>query len=243
MDVPCALLALLPTLIAVGSGEVSRALRAVSPHEEALPHFALPWLLTWFSHSISSLSATQRLFDAFLLGHPLLPLYMAAALVTLPSGAPLLLGQLKEAVGDEGMAFQALSALPEDRLGSCEAITQVLRHANTIYATLHPLELLEGGGGERRGVASATPLQPPSPLAVLKAHWPELWEWRPPGGTDPRNPGGSRTLKGAAATTSHSSSSKKGLWGVSGNSIFWGTTLVVVVVAVGVGWVKGSKVS
>ncbi len=45
------------------------------------PYFALPWILTWFSHSLHDLDTISRLFDLFLVSHPLLPLYMAAAVM------------------------------------------------------------------------------------------------------------------------------------------------------------------
>lgn len=43
--------------------------------------FALPWLLTWFSHVLPSSNCQLRVFDWVLACHPLSPLYLAAALV------------------------------------------------------------------------------------------------------------------------------------------------------------------
>lgn len=44
------------------------------------PHFALAWLLTWFSHDICDVDVVGRLFDLFLsYPDPLLPVYCAAA--------------------------------------------------------------------------------------------------------------------------------------------------------------------
>ena len=43
------------------------------------PYFALPWILTWFSHSLADVAVVSRMFDLFLVSHPLLPLYASAA--------------------------------------------------------------------------------------------------------------------------------------------------------------------
>lgn len=45
------------------------------------PHFALSWILTWFSHVVDDASMLARLFDLFLASHPLMPLYLAAAII------------------------------------------------------------------------------------------------------------------------------------------------------------------
>jgi hypothetical protein len=48
------------------------------------PFFALSWILTWFSHDLKDTSTATRLFDAFMVSHPLLPIYVAIAMVTHP---------------------------------------------------------------------------------------------------------------------------------------------------------------
>jgi hypothetical protein len=45
------------------------------------PLFAVSWVLTWFSHTVAELTAVERLFDLFLAGEQLLPVYVSAALV------------------------------------------------------------------------------------------------------------------------------------------------------------------
>jgi hypothetical protein len=46
------------------------------------PYFALPWVLTWFSHSISSFAVVQRLFDLFLASSdPTMPFFVSVAIV------------------------------------------------------------------------------------------------------------------------------------------------------------------
>lgn len=45
------------------------------------PYFALPWVLTWFSHSIANFETVCRLFDLFLASDPSMPLFVAVAIV------------------------------------------------------------------------------------------------------------------------------------------------------------------
>lgn len=45
------------------------------------PIFAVPWIITWFSHSTDRLTIITRLFDIFLVHHPLVPIYIVAALL------------------------------------------------------------------------------------------------------------------------------------------------------------------
>lgn len=181
MDVPVAALALLPRLLREGDGELARALTAAGP----LPHYALPWLLTWYAHSVPALGAVQRLYDAFLMGHPLLPLYAAAALVTAPPASAALRRVLERQPGDEGALFAELSALPARTLRSADDASALLRRASDIYAACPPAALLrgtpEGGGGGAQEAEAAAARE-------LRAQWPQLLTWRPPGGADPRLP-------------------------------------------------------
>ena len=187
MEVPCALLGLLPRLLHEADGALGAALEAASPAQDALPHYALPWLITWFAHSLDAFAVVQRLFDAFLLAHPLLPLYASAALLTLPGPAAALHACLRAAPGDEGALFQACAGLPAATLTSQEAATLLLRRANALYALLPPAQLLQPWG-------AAAPQGGPLPrharhgaaVAVLQRQWPQLLKWEPVGGVDPR---------------------------------------------------------
>ena len=42
--------------------------------------FALSWLITWYGHVINEHKYVVRLFDFFVAAHPLMPLYIAAAM-------------------------------------------------------------------------------------------------------------------------------------------------------------------
>jgi hypothetical protein len=46
------------------------------------PYFCLSWIITWFSHDIRDTALVKRLFDAFIVGHPLLPVYTALSMMT-----------------------------------------------------------------------------------------------------------------------------------------------------------------
>jgi hypothetical protein len=175
MEVPVAALALLPRLLRAGDAPLAAALAGAGP----LPPYALPWLLTWFAHSVPALSAAQRLYDAFLLGHPLLPLYAAAALVTAPPAAAALRGVLDAAPGDEGALFSALSALPARALRTVGDASALLRSANALYAACPPQQLLAPSGADAAHDEA---------VRTLRAQWPQLLTWRPPGGADPRLP-------------------------------------------------------
>jgi len=48
------------------------------------PFFCLSWVLTWFSHDVRDTELVKRLFDAFLVSHPLLPIYVTIAMVLHP---------------------------------------------------------------------------------------------------------------------------------------------------------------
>ncbi len=64
-------------------------LRVVDPqlhaHIEAADmqaHFALSWYITWFAYNLDQLQDAARLFDLFLASHPIMPIYAAAAILT-----------------------------------------------------------------------------------------------------------------------------------------------------------------
>lgn len=40
--------------------------------------FALPWLITWYSHVLEDLELILRLYDLFIVSHYLMPIYLAA---------------------------------------------------------------------------------------------------------------------------------------------------------------------
>ena len=45
------------------------------------PFFALSWFITWFAHNVPDLADISRIFDALIASHPLMPLYLSAAVM------------------------------------------------------------------------------------------------------------------------------------------------------------------
>jgi len=73
------------------------------------PFFCLSWILTWFSHDVRDTSLVKRLFDAFLVGHPSLPVYAALAMMTHPYNRRVIL----ETDCDFASLHQCLASLPK----------------------------------------------------------------------------------------------------------------------------------
>ena len=48
------------------------------------PFFCLSWMITWFAHDVRDTQLVKRLFDAFLVSHPLFPLYVSIAMMLHP---------------------------------------------------------------------------------------------------------------------------------------------------------------
>ena len=45
----------------------------------------LPWVITWFTHDLHDPDTASRLVDIFISSHPILPMYMCAAIITHPT--------------------------------------------------------------------------------------------------------------------------------------------------------------
>ncbi|CAH0491726.1 unnamed protein product [Peronospora farinosa] len=45
------------------------------------PFFALPWMITWFAHQLKRFEDVARLYDVFLVTHPLFSLYVSASVL------------------------------------------------------------------------------------------------------------------------------------------------------------------
>jgi hypothetical protein len=74
------------------------------------PFFLLSWVLTWFSHEIRDTELVKRLFDAFLVGHALLPLYTAVAMMLHPHNR----AEVLACECDFSLLHQTLQALPRN---------------------------------------------------------------------------------------------------------------------------------
>mmetsp|Transcript_15250 Transcript_15250/g.29297 ORF Transcript_15250/g.29297 Transcript_15250/m.29297 type:complete len:843 (+) Transcript_15250:676-3204(+) len=51
---------------------------------EMEPFFALSWIITWFSHDVRDTAIVKRLFDFFLVSHPMMSIYMSVAMMIHP---------------------------------------------------------------------------------------------------------------------------------------------------------------
>jgi TBC1 domain family member 20 len=74
------------------------------------PFFCLSWIITWFSHDVRDTKLVKRLFDAFIVSHPLLPTYMAISMMLHPYNRQRIL----ETDCDFASLHQVLASLPRN---------------------------------------------------------------------------------------------------------------------------------
>ena len=74
------------------------------------PFFCLSWIITWFAHDVRDTALVTRLFDAFLVSHPLLPIYMAVAMICHPQNRV----EILNTECDFAELHQTLTALPKN---------------------------------------------------------------------------------------------------------------------------------
>eukprot|EP00536_Pseudo-nitzschia_multiseries_P010843 jgi/Psemu1/204327/e_gw1.347.28.1 len=72
------------------------------------PFFCLSWILTWFAHDVRDTGLVKRLFDAFLVAHPALPVYTSLAMIAHPYNRRIIL----ETDCDFAALHQCLASLP-----------------------------------------------------------------------------------------------------------------------------------
>ena len=101
----CLTLTIFP-LVALLDPEVHQHLTAC----DMAPFFALPWVLTWFSHEIRDTALVKRLFDAFLASHPALPIYVCVAMLLHPFNR----AQILETECDFAAVHHTLAGLPKN---------------------------------------------------------------------------------------------------------------------------------
>ena len=49
------------------------------------PYFALPWIITWFTHNIDSISLQYRIFDYLICSHPIAVFVLSATVIIINS--------------------------------------------------------------------------------------------------------------------------------------------------------------
>ena len=77
---------------------------------EMEPFFALSWVITWFSHEIRDTELVKRLFDFFLVSHPLMPIYVSVAMVCHPLNRQ----DVLQTECDFSLVHHTLTALPKN---------------------------------------------------------------------------------------------------------------------------------
>ena len=77
------------------------------------PFFCLSWIITWFAHDVRDTDLVKRLFDVFLVSHPLFPVYMSLAMMVHPYNRSIIL----ETDCDFASLHQCLASLPRN---SCQ---------------------------------------------------------------------------------------------------------------------------
>ncbi|KAJ7355351.1 rab-GTPase-TBC domain-containing protein [Mycena albidolilacea] len=99
------LLRVMKNLLRVADPQYAELLERTSP----LPYYALPNLLTLFSHDMPTLSLIQHVFDYLLCRPPIYVVYLAAVIILSRKQEV----ERLEQEGEEGMMHSILSALPE----------------------------------------------------------------------------------------------------------------------------------
>jgi len=74
------------------------------------PFFALSWIITWFSHDVRDTEMVKRLFDVFIVSHPLMVIYMSVAMILHPVNRI----EILETDCDFASVHNALAGLPRN---------------------------------------------------------------------------------------------------------------------------------
>jgi Rab-GTPase-TBC domain len=74
------------------------------------PFFCLSWVITWFAHEIRDTALVKRLFDVFIVSHPLFSVYVAVAMVIHPRNRE----ELLATDCDFAELHQCLASLPKN---------------------------------------------------------------------------------------------------------------------------------
>ncbi|TYZ69209.1 hypothetical protein PybrP1_011920 [[Pythium] brassicae (nom. inval.)] len=114
------------------------------------PYFALPWVITWFAHQLPRFQDVARLYDAFLVSHPLFCVYVSATLV-LEARARVLKCEC-----DFGTMHSLLSKLPQ-----VMEIEKVIARATVLLHSTPPSELLRLGDFDTATLEKSTFFQCP----------------------------------------------------------------------------------
>jgi hypothetical protein len=145
LDAALETLDVLPAALAAADPQLARHVAASG----IPPHYALPWVLTWFARGARTLDDAARLFDLFAASHPLVPVYLAAVAVASHRDAIL-------AVPADDMAEMhgALSKLDILNAPASPGVDALAASALALYRKLPPGPLL--ARARARGAARAS---------------------------------------------------------------------------------------
>ncbi|KAI8920359.1 rab-GTPase-TBC domain-containing protein, partial [Powellomyces hirtus] len=107
-----------------------------------LPYFCLSWVITWYSHNINNAERIARLFDFMIASNPLMPIYIAAAVVI--SQKDLLLEEEPE----YSSIHHFLSQFPANH-----NVEHLIKQAQSLYNS-YPPHILQKIARQRLGKAS-----------------------------------------------------------------------------------------
>lgn len=89
-------------------GRVNSKLRDFMERSEVGTIFSLSWLITWYGHVLNDLRDIVRCYDFFIACHPLMPIYLAAAIVLYRKE------EILSSECDMCMVHSLLSKIPDD---------------------------------------------------------------------------------------------------------------------------------
>ncbi len=78
------------------------------------PYFCLSWVITWFAHDIHDTDLVKRIFDFFIVSHPLMAVYTSVAMVLHPVNRLEVICAAEESNGDFACVHGALANLPRN---------------------------------------------------------------------------------------------------------------------------------
>ncbi|ORZ31156.1 rab-GTPase-TBC domain-domain-containing protein [Catenaria anguillulae PL171] len=102
---------------------------------ELHPYFCLSWFISWFSHDLREFDKACRLFDLFLSSNPIMPIYVAAAVVLERKE------DLMELDREYPIVHSFLSKVPQD-----VPVDTWIQHALRLYRR-YPLATIQGMTG------------------------------------------------------------------------------------------------
>ncbi|KAL0491612.1 hypothetical protein AKO1_010314 [Acrasis kona] len=101
-------------------------------------HYALSWVLTWFSHVIDDLDLIGRLFDFFIPNHPLMSIYASAAVVLQRRQ------ELLSVESEFSEVFGLLNSFPEThKVVDEQWVEDIISQASRLFSTHPPHKIIQ----------------------------------------------------------------------------------------------------